>query len=229
MLKVFIEPEYKDGKQRVIDCYLDAAPMTGKAGVTLDETIVSLRHKDAEHDLTAGLNNVLSNLQATVAGGHDPFVTIRLDGGLPLGAVHEFCALAASIETEKGIRVEPPGEGHLYFKAFLPDEAFRHREKRVAQPWELRLSSKDAGTSGVLTHIEQLWRDDRIRPDLKPTHYSASSGSELRDALATHGPGLAVIFVFAPPSLTYGRLMDFVRPALPTHPTIHVFLEDAAP
>jgi hypothetical protein len=36
---------------------------------------------------------------------------------------------------------------------------------------------------------------------------------------------MAVIFVYAPGTLTHGELMTFIAPALPTHGTIHVFLD----
>jgi hypothetical protein len=38
-----------------------------------------------------------------------------------------------------------------------------------------------------------------------------------------------VIFVYAPPTLTYGQLMAFLAPVLETHGTIHVFLTGAEP
>jgi hypothetical protein len=45
-------------------------------------------------------------------------------------------------------------------------------------------------------------------------------------SLAENGPGLPVILVIVPPSVTHGQLMTFLAPALPTHSTIHVFLKE---
>ena len=38
-------------------------------------------------------------------------------------------------------------------------------------------------------------------------------------------PALDVMLVFAPGNLACGRLMDFIKPALSTHPVIHIYLK----
>ena len=38
-----------------------------------------------------------------------------------------------------------------------------------------------------------------------------------------------VIMVFAPASLKYGQLMKFLELALPTHKTIHVYVDEPVP
>ena len=53
---------------------------------------------------------------------------------------------------------------------------------------------------------------------------------ELREALpleiSMNLPPLRVLLVFADKNLTYGQLMEFVRPIMTTHSTIHVFLNE---
>ena len=110
------------------------------------------------------------------------------------------------------------------YKAFIADPDYLNRETRSAQPWELRLTLKDGKVSGVLTYIEQIWRDDAARPDLKSTDYEVGSPEALRQALDKHGPGIPVILVIAQPAVTHGQLMAFIAPVRRTHPTIHVYL-----
>ena len=43
---------------------------------------------------------------------------------------------------------------------------------------------------------------------------------------AGKSPVPPVLLVVAGPSLTYGQVMDFVTPALGTHGTVYVFMED---
>lgn len=210
LLQVVIEPEYKDGKKRVMDIFLDM-------NVKLDNMVFHMLGETFE------LNGVLEKFTSLLEKGHDPFVTLRFDDKLTLKTVREFCAVLSAMETEEGIRVEPPLAGHLYYKAFLPDEEFRNRAGRTAQPWELRLSVKAAGIAGILTQIEQVWTDDKIQPDLKITDYEVAGPKELRDKLDKIGPGLPVIIVYAPPAVTHGQLIRFLAPVLPTHGTIHVF------
>jgi hypothetical protein len=66
------------------------------------------------------------------------------------------------------------------------------------------------------------------RPELKVTEYAVGSGADVRRKLDELGPGLRVILVYAPPTLTYGQLMGFVGPALSTHGTVHVYLDPSA-
>ena len=46
----------------------------------------------------------------------------------------------------------------------------------------------------------------------------------LRKLLDEKGPGLPVIFVFTPPTLTYGQLMAYLKPVLPTHGIVYVYV-----
>ncbi|GAI08008.1 unnamed protein product, partial [marine sediment metagenome] len=171
------------------------------------------------------LNEMLEKFAKMTETGHDPFVTLRFGDDLTLKAVHDLCVILSSIETEKGIRIEPPLPGHLYYKAFMPDESFRQREERISQPWELHLSVENSKITGVLTQIEQIWKDGKVWPDLKVKDYPVADPEALRKELDNRGPGLPVVLVFAQSGVTYGQLTTFIKPVLSTHPTIHVFAD----
>jgi hypothetical protein len=127
------------------------------------------------------------------------------------------------------MRIEPPSPGQLYYQAFLPDESFRDRSSRVSQPWELALKRTDRGVSGRVTRIEQIWKDDEIKPELKTEEYPVSGPAEFLDVLEKHGPGIPVILVFVEADISHGELMAYVSPALPKYPTVYVFVEDQDP
>jgi len=227
-LAVTLEPEYPRGRRRVAEPALTAAatepPAAGLDGVRLELAADDVQERAAGG---AGLNRVLERFRALVEQGRDPFVTVRFGEGLALAQIRELCAVLASVEGETGIRVEPPPDGQLYYKAFLPDEQFRNREKRISQPWELHLTEAAAGPAAVLVQIEQIWHEKEIWPELKITEHRLNGPADLRGTLERLGPGLPVILVFAPGSLAYGRLMDFLAPVLSTHGTIHVFPDQA--
>ena len=243
LLQVVMEPEYKNEKKRVVDLFLGVYakkkgsgeekkqnvqhPKERFAGTDFSEVEFSLKDvKNRVLNEKTELNAVLRIFTSLIEQGYDPFVTLRFDDNLTLKAVRELCTVLASIETEKSIRVEPPFLHHLYYKAFLPDEEFRDRAKRISQPWELHLSVKDSKLTGRLTQIEQIWTDDKIWPDLKITEYDTPTSEALRKELDQHGPGLSVILVFTDPVVTHGQFMSFLEPVLLTHPIIHVFLEE---
>ena len=226
LIQVIIEPEHKDGTKRVVDLRLEVSPRPETAGAAVSDLAFSLKAGDKAVTREPTLKSVLEEVSALVAKGHDPFVSLQLDGRLGVKAIRDLCVVLMSIDTEKGLRMEPPLSGHLYYKAFAPDPAFLDRESRIAQPWELDLSVRDAKVGGVLTQIEQIWTDGVARPELKATDYTVATPEALKEALAKYGPGLPVILVKAPPPLSHEQLMTFLTPSLKTHPTVHVFVKE---
>jgi len=228
-----IEPEYKDGKKRVRNLKLTAAPAEG-GGAGLQETVFTLvgaDDKKALHEKT-GLNTILKTFTTLVEEGHDPFVTLKLADDLTVGTAHQVCKLLSSIDTDTGIRMEPPPPGHLYYRAFIPNEKLRRREDRVVQPWELHLSEADGKLGGRLVAIDQVWHEDRLKPDLQAKETPVADAAALTAALkkdaderakAKESPRLSVILVFSPITVTHAQLMEFVGPARETHPIIHVY------
>jgi hypothetical protein len=173
-----------------------------------------------------GINGVLETISALTTNGHRISVTISFDDRLSLRLVRDVCREVSGVETEKGMHVELPPVGQLYYRAFLPDESTRVRENRPTQPWELKLTKTGTTVSGTITRIEEVWRDDSLKPNLVPTDFAVATPDAMLQVLREKGPGMPVILVFAPPELTYGELMRFVGPCVKTHGTIHVYLAD---
>jgi hypothetical protein len=228
LIQAILEPEYKDGKKRVMDLVLGVGPKPGTPGVAASDLRLSLKAGTRELNSDATLKGMLEAVSGLVDKGQDPFVSLQVETNMTLKALHDLCVVLASVDTEKGMRLEPPLPGHLYYKAFIPDPSFLDREKRIAQPWELRLVRRESagGLTGILTRIEEVWKDDGGRPDLKLTNYEVATPEALKKTINENGPGLPVILVITQPSVTHGQLMTFLAPVLPTHSTIHVFLKE---
>lgn len=230
LLEVTMEPEYKDGRTRVLDLTLHITTPEGKSGAAANG--LSFRLDDAAgKPVYAGaeMKELMRILSEFAASGRDPFVALRLGDSVSVSALRDLCRILDSINTENGIRIEPPGGNQLFYKAFIPNEVWRDRAGRMAQPWELRLELKDGKPAGVLTQVKEVWKDEQARPDLKPENVPVPTPADLQKALTERGPGLNVILVFAPPALTHGQLMEFVGPVLKTHPVIHVFVDVPVP
>ncbi len=226
LLEIVIEPEYKDGKKRVVDLDLSVALAPGRQGAELGDMALTLKNAQGETlDRNASVSNVLERFATLVEDGHDPFVTVRFDDALPLESVRRICVILAALDTEKGIRLEPPPPDQLYYRAFTPDPAFKDRARRFAQPWELRLTRGADGVTGVLTRLTQSWQEKRTEPDIVAEDFPVASGEALRAKLDELGPGLKVVLVFAAPDIVHGGLMAFIEPIRSTHPLIHVFVE----
>jgi hypothetical protein len=230
LLSVTLEPEYRDGRLRVLDLHLTATAKEGTAGTNLENVVCQLTGPDgqARTPKPVPLDKVVPIFATDCQNGQDPFVTVTFDPGLALRAVRDACAVLLAMEQDQGIRLEPPAEGQLFCKAFTPNEAFRDRSARQVQPWELHFTATPEGkTKAVLTQIEETYPEGSRTATLKVTDFPVADGSALRAKLDERGPGLPVVLVFAPSSLPYGRLMEFLVPVLKTHPIIHVYLEPA--
>lgn len=224
-LRVILEPEYPDGKQRVLDVQLE---------VTAAEQTDGRRLADLRGDLSGRLGSgrgfepaqLVRHFARLQSDGHDVCVTVVFDGELPLEGIREMCRVLGEIEGDQGIRIEPPAGGQLYYRAFLPDPGYLEREHRIAQPWELFLHAGPHSVTGTVVEIEQVWRDGEIWPDLQYTRHAVNDGRALRRLLDQRGPGLPVILVFCSPALRHTDLLEFLAPVRRTHPTVHVFLDD---
>lgn len=235
-LTITLEPEYKDGRKREVDLTLKTGFNPEKKGLDPADFLYSLTdssNKTIKKDQP--LDEILKSFIEITANGQSPFVTWIIEDDIPLGTVRGIASVLASIESETGIRMNPPPKGQLYFQAFIPDENHRNREDRIVQPWELKLSDKDGKTTGILTLIDQIWKDGVIKPELKLTHYEVATPEQLKNIITGYDkeriredkrPSIPVILVFTHPTLTHGKLMNFINPARETHGVIHVFLDE---
>lgn len=225
LLDIRIEPKHRSGMMRVQDLNLtiSGAPNgpPGLAGVR-----ASIKKGDGKSIIRdLAVSEALQHFSELVDKSIDPFVSLGFDGHITMAQAKAVCEVLSELEGKRGIRIEPPPEGQLYYKAFLPNEKHRTRADRHAQPWELRLYSTGSTNQTVLTHIEEIWKGDSIYPELKPTDYIVEGAPHLRTLIDEHGPGLPVILVFAEPTLTHAELMRMLAPVMSTHGTVHVFVE----
>lgn len=226
LLTIVLEPERRDGTKRVMDLKLAISVKTGAVARKLNDLEFHLiDQNDVELNTTFELNAALKLVDSINDRNQDPFVSVLLGDAVTVGAAAEVCGILSKIDTEKGIRIEPPTGGQLYYRAFVPNEQQRNRADRFAQPWELNLSFTNSNLQAVLSRIDQVWKDDKTEPDLKTTDFTVNTPQELQKILKDKGPGVPVIFVFTDPILTCGQLMSFVGPVQEAYPMIHVYVK----
>lgn len=285
LLEITIEPENKDSRKRVQDFLVNISaspPQEQNKSLLPKLEITTGNSKDiiwSGTDIRSAFKFLCEKAEKE---NIDPFVVIRFGPSLPLKLARDVCIEVVSFEGESGIRLEPPLPGELYYKAFLPNEDHRDRNKRPSQPCELHLKFEKAKTVASLTYIRQEWKDNELKPRLFPQDIDITSPTdlrkkldelcraevcediaslpseeertkfmnklnglsdealwteelqnfrrELRDALpleiSMNLPPLRVLLVFADKNLTYGKMMEFIRPIMTTHSTIYVFMEE---
>ena len=158
----------------------------------------------------------------------DPVLAFSWDDAVPCGRLRIAARLLRAVDDEKvGLRVDAPPEGFPYYQAFLPQEQWRDRERRFAQPCELRLvRGEDGAAAATLVAIEEIWKDDALKPELKVEEFPVADAAAFRAKLSEKAPpSLDALLVFVPGDLPYGELRPFLDAARPTHPVVQIFVD----
>jgi len=105
-------------------------------------------------------------------------------------------------------------------------------------PWELALAESDGVVSGKLLRINSVYPKGATKSELEIAEVPVSGPQDFwkeleaeteRTRKAKTRTKPPVIMVFAPASLKCGQLIKFLEPALPTHKTIHVYVDEPMP
>ena len=224
---VVIEPEYKAGKLRIRNLRLhisrgnNAQADLSTASITVEDECGAMLSS------TPSLASALAIFSQLNDNGHDPFVTLDFGGDTSIGQLHQLALLLQTIDGPRGIRIDPPPAGQLYYKAFAPNSEFRHRENRYLQPWELHLQPRVDGTAtGVVAEITEIWIDGEVKPEIEVQDHAVSSPEEVGRLLTTRRLDVKVLLVYAPATLAHAELMRYVEPLQSTHPVIHVYVNE---
>ena len=226
MVQLTLAPEPRaDGRPRVRPVSLTVVP----AGEEPGGVAFLLREGEGEPQRIEAFGDLLKRLMAVVDEQGDPMLSLAIDDAVPLARAREVCKVLQKIEGENGVRLEPPPQGQIYYKSFLPDEQWRERARRLTQPWELhvgRLTPTNAVPPLRLVKILEDWSDpETIDPKLTPVDYPLRAYGEIPSMMEKVGRGLPVLLVFAQADEPVGRFMEGVRQVLGTHPTVYIFAE----
>jgi len=244
LLTLLIEPVNKDDSKRVKDLVLHvqagAIPTNQTATDVERLTSLSLQLKDSETVLNGKptLISVIETLAALDRKKHDYYLTVRFGDSVDLGQAQALARILSSIDSEKGIRIDPPPAGQIYYRAFTPDQQLLDREARLYHPWELSLAENDGQIAGKLLLIDSVWKQGAAASELEITELPVSGPQNLRRELdaeierakkAGKRAKAPAILVFAPSNLQYGQLTKFLGSVLPTHKMVHVYLDIPLP
>ena len=244
LLSLSNEPASADGSPRVKDLELRVrsvnppadASLTGLARLNFLD--LELRDQDSILNARPTLLAVLEALARLDRKRQDCFLTLRIADEVELGDAQGLARILSTIDAEKGVRIEPPPPGQLYYRAFTPDPGLLDRQKRIHHPWELSLSDCRGPVGGTLLRIDTVWREGGSAPELEAAEFPISGPEDLRQTLDAEAerarktgsrPRPPVMLVFAASTLRYGEMTRILALALPAHPTVHVYLDTALP
>jgi hypothetical protein len=219
----FTRPPAED-RRPAADALLEVAPASTGGVSALRDASFSLKLEGEPPRGEASLPEVVEELRRLEEGGTRVYLDLRFDPALPLSVIRAASLAMAAVEDAGGARVEPPGAGQLYYRAFLPAPELRDMDQRPAQPWELHLESQPEGLRASLRKIREEWTDGASGRFFDITEFPLDQLSDAEKLFEREGPGMPVLLVYAPDGLAYGRLLEALAPAQETHPTVFVFL-----
>ena len=170
------------------------------------------------------VTSVLQALQADAAPGNDLYVRPAFDDSVTLARAIEI-ARAFELLDGNGLKMNGTAENQFFYRAFLPDPAWRNRQGRPFQPFEIRLAADGTRT---FTFVEEDWSGEGLDPVLKPKTIQLADWAELPAHIAQtgdQGEKVTVAFIYAPSTTPVTRLSPIVKALTPRIGTFYVFNE----
>ncbi|MGN6724456.1 MAG: YdjY domain-containing protein [Tepidisphaeraceae bacterium] len=214
-------------------------PAQGDAAITSRDISLSTKVGDqritytlsSDHTVIAeasDLPHLVDSIATHLDGKTDWFTTVSIDPRMRVVDVRKLYAVLMALEKNPGLKLNPPEGGNLYQRAFFPDESWRNRDTRLGEPWELFLG-RDAGElSGRLERVVENDAPAATQPRTLESYNVATPERFAEKANALQSQWTKVIFVYPPGDLTYGELMQWIRPVMATYPRIFVFAPQSA-
>jgi hypothetical protein len=227
LMEAVFTPEFTNGQTRVHDYVLTISSQEKKDDdAPLEHIVCAWQEKGSDNTQSFGLKSLFDQLKKLKDEKIDAHTTLILDDALTASEIRAIYFIINQTASQNLIRLEPPAEGHLFYRAWLPPEEWRSRVNRISQPLELTLTKNEDGVSGTLAVIQAEYKDQKVEPELTVTDLPAPDPDALKALLAQSEVNLPVLLIFAPADLTRRELHDFVDVAIPSHPTIHIYVNN---
>lgn len=174
---------------------------------------------------------LLTQLKAFCDDPRDVFLNVSFDDALTLKAVAPVANLIIALEANGGFTLAPPAGGYLPVRAFAPDEAWRNREARLFQPWEVEFEKADA-TAPMKVNLCQILEDWSVEgndPALTRKCYPGVTEKTILNVMKqvdVNNGKVYVAFFYCSPLITIGELMPYARVLAEACPTQWVFFNE---
>ncbi len=183
----------------------------------------SLRENDNLLASADNLPELVAGISKLADGKTDLFTSGDIGDNTQVDDVRKLYAVLMAMEQDRGLKLDPPAAEQLFHRAFFPEPQWRDREERLGEPWELFFDRIDGKLVARLErYVEIFGNDNDRRRELQK--WDVKSPAEFVDVVKKNESQWSkAVFVYPPADLTYGELMEWARPALPTYPRVFVF------
>lgn len=188
------------------------------------------RVRVADEVVALSATNAAARLAALKARARtrDVYARLAFDADVTVAQAAALAEAFAALDG-RGVKMNGRAPGQFFFRAFLPDPAWRQREGRIFQPFEVHVAADGART---FVFCEEDWSGEGLDPVLRPRATPFKEWGELPALLARtgeQGAKVAVLFLFAPAATPVASLAPVIEAVGARVGTFYVFGEPAAP
>ena len=169
------------------------------------------------------LPHFVASVAKAADGTRDLFTTVNIETGVLVADVRNLYAVLQAVEKDRGIKLDAPLAADLFYRSFFPQPEWRDRATRLGEPWELFLSRDGDRISARLERSVDNPDRNAPEPKIVESMTPANPATFVKHVNDNASRWSRTIFVYPPADLTYGELMTWVRPVLPTYSRVFVF------
>ncbi len=179
----------------------------------------------------ATVEATLTKLQKEMKEGYDLYLRPRFDEKLTIKEASLLAQAIEKIDSGSGLRITGPKENEIYYKGFMPNQAWRIVKDRPSQPWAVHFIKDEAGKDKIklIKTIEDWTSTDSLEPILSFKEFIVETPEEVLATFDKEDHGLPVILIFAPEDAPLSTIMPTVRLLKEKHPTVYIFGDAAEP
>lgn len=183
----------------------------------------SVEEKTIHMDRNANLRSILNTLRER-AGTALLHASLSFAPDMPLADAARM-AQAFALVDGAGVRMNGAAPGQFFYRAFLPDDAWRRREGRIYQPFEVHVASDG---SRKFVFVEEDYSGEGLDPILKPHETQFGEWRELSSLIArTKADKVNVMFIYAPAHTPVGDLRPIIDALSDRIATFYLFAEES--
>ncbi len=220
-LRLRIRPEFRDDRRRVRDFMLDIQAGAGTNAEQLQNLRITLSEAEGGLLVDGDFEAVFVYLKALIDDGQEPFLQLRFSDSLAVGSVRTIAKFVQTFLIAQDVRFDP-SEEHLFYRAFLPSDAWRdpQRRGRASQPLEIHLAgSVSDGLSGEIIQYSQS--PATIAPKTLVFHNEEKLRQALQEGTPWNTDG---VFLFVDPASPYAKIRQVHQLVQTLFPNIYVFM-----
>lgn len=163
-------------------------------------------------------------IRAESKSGADIFLRLSFSPDTPVAFARACAGLFAGFDGTVA-KLNGFEKGQFFARAFLPDQSWRNRKQRIAQPFEIYPTGKGAGK---FVFVEEYWdkHSESIDPELRPHEHEYKSKEELLKLISEtgrQGEKMFTAFIFLPSGSTLGPAFEALEALRPRIACFYLF------